>query len=485
MKTRLSFLLMAAGSVGLCLPAGAEELQVVGSGTVNVKSGAPADVRERATMAAKARAVAIAVDRVLGPDASLDPKVAPKLDQVVAQVPASAIIDTRAARVGDNYQVTVTLVLDQKQFRELLSDFGIALNTSTARAQGILAVMDEFLTTPRDIRAPVEELEEFHHEAGGSYQDTSKMASSDKSSAQGGSSFHGHGEGVSVGAVDSLSAHSASSSSAKMNVSASEHDNTSYKKLVRYQPQGVTPEKVSQTYNALIGELQDFDLRVIDNDVFRSKYFKDHPVTIDQLENSEQLSRYVGFARSDANADFFMVGTSVIIDSGTNPSTGERNCSGVVTVKTYSTLTGESIASETASEVAAGGDLNDCAGNVAKKLARVAGASIGRRVQDYWKRRNAYGREYMVTLLTKASLPLMVRMAFIHAIKATPGVESSTSRVSTDRQVQLVVTYKGTDSLDQAVATGLASNPAFSSLDARMEGTTVTFCMGPCSAIGN
>jgi hypothetical protein len=174
-----------------------------------------------------------------------------------------------------------------------------------------------------------------------------------------------------------------------------------------------------------------------------------------------------------------MVGTSIIIDAGKSANTGDLECTGVVTLKTYSTLDSESIASETFSEASTGRNINDCAGNLAKKIAAIGGPIIGARVQEYWKRRSTYGREYTLTLVG-AGLPLMVKTAFTKALKAVPGVENDVQRASTATRLQMVVTYKGTDPLDQAMAASLAANPAFATLDSRTTGNQVFLCMGPC-----
>lgn len=476
-------------AVLLAAPAAAKEIEVIGRGVAAVGPDA-AGVKIAATRAAKRTAVVNAIEKVLGPNATKDPRVAGKVDAVVAQVADDRIIDSKSARVGTEYEVTVTIVLDDKSFRALLSDLGIAVNTATVRGFSILAVMDEFLTTPRDVRAPLEELVEYRREVGHTFEDSSHSSESSASagsvrvkadssisatragaSIQGGSNFRGAAES------------SASSASSSVTAVASEaHDNEAYRKLVKYQPQGGRPEKTSQAYNALMGELQEYDLRVLDNDQFKSKYFKDQPLTIEEMQNGEHLSRYVKFAKTEANADFFMVGTSIIIDGGKNANTGDAQCTGVVTVKTYSTVDGESIASETISESAAGLDLNDCAGALAKKMARIGGPVVGARVQDYWKRRSAYGREFVLTL-KGASLNLMTRAAFTKAVKSVPGVENDTQRASSATQLQLAVTYKGQDPIDQAVATVLADNPTFATLDSRTDGNQVVLCLGPCDDV--
>ena len=458
----------------------AHEIEVIGTGTVNIHAGTPNDVRIKALRAAKRRAVEMAIDKILGPDANLNPKVAPKIAAIVSQIPESSIVAQKSSRSGDNYELSVTLVLDDKRFRTLLSDSGVAINASRARGHALLAVMDEFLTAPREIQAKVEDLVEFKRDAGAVSHDASHSREASRSVEVSASApVHANQRAVDASRSSSASVSAAASEDVK-DIGAEQHDRIDYRHLVRYQPQG-SPEKTSQTYNALMGQLQDFDLRVLDNDVFRSAYFKDRPLTIEALQNGEQLAKYVSFAKTEAHADFFMVGTSIIIDSGVNPATGESNCSGVVTVKTYSTVDGESIASETDAETAAGRNVNDCAGNVSRKLARICGASIGARIHDYHKRRSTYGGEYVMTL-DGVSLSLLQRLMFLRTVKGVPGVENVVQRSSTEKQVELVVTYSGTDPIDQAVAMSLLTMPAFATLDARMEGSKIRLCMGPCGA---
>ena len=143
---------------------------------------------------------------------------------------------------------------------------------------------------------------------------------------------------------------SSSQSAYAHNVNAEDHDNTYYKKLVKYQPQNTGPDRKNYTYNELKGQLGDLDINVIDNSIFRSKYFGDRAITLDQLENSAELAKYVDFARKDATADYLMVGSSVIYDLGVDQNSGQQACTGVASTKTFSTKTGEDIGSATESE---------------------------------------------------------------------------------------------------------------------------------------
>jgi len=540
MKKRLLTMALALAMA----PALAKDFEVTGRGSAPISAGNPQTVRALSLAAAKQQALVAGIDKINGPESTRDPKVAAKVAGILDQLGDERFVNRRSQAVGDAYETSVTLLMDDKEFRTLLSDAGIAANTSTARSFSVLAVMDEFFTTPTDLRAPLEELEEFSHERGNSYRDKSAASSSSKRAASSAasasaavdarmaasgraSSSHdnrydasastamsaaardGYGSASMSGAASgsvasrdkgasraqyaasgSLKAASASSSASASasssasrsvtDVAAEEHDNVHYKKLIRYQPQNRGPEKTSLTYNALKGQMQDYDLKVLDNDLFKSKYFQNKPVTIEQMQQSADLARYVGFARSDARADFFMLGTSVIIDSGRNPATGEYACTGVMTVKTFSTASGEDIAAETTAESASGQNANDCAANVSKKLAAVGGPAVSARIAEYWKRRGTYGHEYIITLQGK-DLGDAATRGLSKAIKAIEGVEKSTLRSQTDSEYQLVVVYKG-ESLKDEIDDRLDALPAFAARRSRVENDQITICMNTCAA---
>lgn len=537
-KTLIALSCLAAFSL-----AHAKEIQVIGEASVPA-TGSPLAIQTTARAQAKLAAVSNAINAVLGPDATKDPAVAEKLQRIASQVANDSIIKSDGAVVGPEYILNVTLALDDKQFRKLLSDEGVAANTSTTRSYSVLAVMDEYFTVPSDPNAPAEVIEEYKSSKGRSFKDKSVSAKSDKQAAasksseassvdarasaqarasgsydtrldasgkeaaqgfarEGGdsasfsgsrsASFSGSdkgqfsGESKAATSYKAANASSRSDASAKSgasvsakNVASEEHDDVYYKKLVKLQPQNRGPEKISQTFNALKAELQAYDVKLLDNDMFKSRYFKNKPLTLEQMQNSEELAKYVAYARQDGKADFFMMGTTIIFDTG--KMNGEAICSGVMTVKTYSTMSGEDIASGTASETAAGINPNDCAGNVSRKLANFGGSEIAASIQDYWKRRNTYGKEYILTL-KGVSLPLMTRTAFSKAVKSVPGVEKDVQRYSSDKEIQVVVTYKGSDPIDQAVAMNLASNSAFANLDSRTDGDQVTLCMASCASL--
>jgi len=465
--------------------ASAGEISTIGRASVPIGKDAAA-TRAEATAQARKAAVTAAVEKVLGAGAARDPRVAGKLDAVVAQVPDEAYVDSKASSAAGQYQLALTLVLDDKAFRTLLSDQGIATGTATARSASIMAIMDEFITSAREVNAPLEELTAYRRETGAAFRDRSRASSSSRAGSSSDDSHTAHLDTYDGSAGDhhhaSDSAHESSRASARRDVAGEAHDNEYYVRLVRYQPRKATPERTSQTWNAIAGQLQDYDLRLLDNDVFRSRYFKNRPMTLDQLGGGAALAPYVRSAKSDAKADFFLVGTSVIIDTGKNPDTGDVECNGVVSLKTYSTVDGESIASETVSDVTSGRNLDDCSANLSRKLASIMGPIIGARVQEYWKRRDTYGRE-IVLALRGATLPLRTKAAFVKAVKATPGVERDQQRTSASNLLELVVSYKGADPLDQALALQLGEDRAFDQLDSRTDGNQITLCLGPCDKV--
>ncbi len=524
--------------------AAAKEMEINATGTVAVDSGNPQTVKIMAFKKAKRKAIIAGINRVNGAGSTDTEAVQDKIESILDQVNDDLFINRKGQTVGDDYEMSLTLIIDDKEFKTLVLDAGIATNATTAKSYAILVLMDEFFTLPSEINAPLEELVEFSSEQGSSFKDKSRSASSSKESSVSGSrnaatvsaraSSSASGSGAYNNRLDASSSGRASASarngsgSARAsasgsnqisaresgryagaqsqsaqykgassssnfaassskesasnvnNIAAEDHNNVHYTKLVKYQPHNRAPEKMSLAYAALKGQLQDYGMKVLDNDLFRSQYFKNKPITIEQLQNSEENSKYVQYAKKEANADFFMVGSSIIIDSGKNEATGENICTAIMTIKTYSTVSGEDIASETVSETASGINTNNCAAAAAKKLAEVGGPIIGSRIQDHWKRSKMYGAEYVLTL-TGQNLSLMSRMAFSKAVKSVPGVEGDIQRASSDKEYQLVVTYKGSDPLDQAVAMRLMENPIFASLDSRTEANEITLCLGACA----
>jgi len=445
-------------------------------------------------------AIVTAINKVLGANSSDKPEVQAKIDSIAGQVESFKLNETDSPqRIVNDYVLTVTLTLDEKKFRKLLSDEGLAANTSTTRSAAVLMLMDEFFTKPSDINAPIEELVEYKRDKGSQKAEASGSASSDVGSAavdaaavesaqQQGSvaaanpNFQGqasNSSSYSAGArVTATESHDKKSASFKQ-AAQEKHDNTYFKKLVRYQPRNVGPEKQNYTLRSLAGIFQDYDIKIINNDIFKSKYFGNKPITLDKLQSGKELAKYATFARKEANSDFFSIGSSVIIDTGKSNDTGNATCNGLTSVAIYSTNDGEEIASESVSESASGDSSDQCRGNIASKLAENLGKIVATRVQEYWKRREMYGREYVVTYSGK--LNLGSRTAFMNAVKKTQGVAKAVQRSSSDSEYQVVITYKGEIPIDQAIAGELVAVPTFANIDSQVEGTLVKLCPGSCS----
>jgi hypothetical protein len=497
-------------------------------------------VRTSALRQAKRNAVLAALDKVVGAGTSRNPDVQAKLDDLVVQVGDDSFYGVTPSSADGQYQVSVTLRMDDKALRTEISDLGLALNTTATRSQPILVMMDEFFTTPTNLHAPLEELTEFRHEEGSHYNEKEAAASS-KSSAYAASSNaayaskeqaafavndksanrvsaahdtrvagaaqDGYGDAAAVSARDAgrfdasgesshqaagaasrqvaaaesskVAAASSSQSAYAHNVNAEDHNNTYYRKLIKYQPQNTGPDKKNYTYNELKGQLGDLDIKVLDNALFKSRYFGDRAITLDQLENSAELTKYVDYARKDATADYLMIGSSVIYDLGVDKSSGQESCTGVASTKTFSTKTGEDIGSATQSESSIGASSDDCRARLAVKLAGSLGNQVGKRIQEFVKKRSMYGAEYTIRL-TGDNLSLMTRTAFSQALKTVPGLEKAAPRQADAGRVEVIATYKGSDPLDQAVAMALSGNPQFASLDSAVDGNVITLCMNGC-----
>lgn len=525
MKVSLKLAAAALAACGLVQFAHAIEIEAKGLGVVSKSASSNVQIiRSEAMLLAKRNAVLAALDKVVGAGTRNNPKLQAQLDDLVTQVGEEVFYDPVPDAVGDQYRLSITLRMDDKSLRALVSDLGLALNTQAVRSQSMMVMMDEFFTTPTDLKAPLEELVEFRHEVGAKYKENEAAANSSKSAyaasdkqayavkaAQSGrvnaardsrlaaASNDGMGGSGAVAARDSarlsasnssrydaagarsqnVAAASSSKAAYAHSVNAEEHDNVYFKKLVKYQPQNTGPDKKSYTYNEFMGQLGELDIKVVDSTLFKSRYFGNQAITLDKLENGADLAPYVTYARKEATADYFLLGTSVIYDIGTDQSSGMRACTGVASTKSFSTKSGEDIGSATQSDSATGSTPDDCRARLAKKLAENLASQVGKRIQDYFKRRNMYGSEFVVRL-TGGNLSLMTRMAFSQALKSIPGLENQVQRQATSDQIEVIASYKGSDPLDQSVAMALASNPQFANLDSMVDGNVVILCMNGC-----
>lgn len=472
--------------------ANALEISVSGTGKSVITSDVTT-VQALAKNEALQNAIFIAVERTIGADNTLQKNVSRKMDSIISQLEVYKISDDyRSHREGNTYVMTATLKIDDKKFRKLVSDMGIAINTVKSRAAGaMLVIVDEYYTTPTFMNAPLRDLTEFSTESTQSHKEMEAASASHKAASGATSSYRG-AAGVSArngygGSYSGAAAVRGKSSRASMEQGKASyargesdfaHTRVNFKRLIEYQPKNTSPDKRNDTIGAFKRQLQESDLTVISNDLFRSKYFK-RPITIESLQNSEHLSKYATYARKDAKADYLTIGTSVIVDNGTDSSTGLFTCDGMVTVSTYATEGGEDIASDAVTESAQGSSTDQCRTNVAIKMGERIGSVIATNVQEYWKKRSMYGREYYVVL--QGSVPLATRLAFSKALKSTQGIDGNVEqRSSNGSETEFVATYKGSAPVLEAIAENLVTIPAFSNIDAITEGNRIFFCPGKC-----
>lgn len=506
-------LLASIIALGLVSPALASELSINGEGAAPITADI-ALTRESSQLAAKRDAVFAAIRKINGPQAGDDPKVKAALDEIAKQVGNDSIRDVSTRRdAANNFVTSLKLVMDDKVFRKLLGDAGIAIKT--ANSYPILMVMDEYFTTPTDSSKPLREVVEFfsdksaHHvenvQADASSSSSSSSAERSHSSAQGAANVnaarsvnvHEYGVGSAQGRAhvsesanynESSASASASKSAAQEssslthNIDAGQKDVQSYKKLVEYQPQQTTPSERSYTYEAVVREAASYDLNVLDNSLFRSRYFTGKPLTLQELQAGPELARYVAAARDEMKADYFLMGSTIIYDLGKDPATGVARCDGVVTLKTFSTADSKVLASDARSESASGNSPDQCRVNVANKLAGFTGNVVATQIAEYWKNRNMYGQQYAVKMVSLlGQLNFQTKRNFGKTLEQLKGVkELPVQRKNDNKEVEFSLQYSGEVPIADAIGELMASSPAFTAypnFDVATSGTNVRICL--------
>lgn len=441
-------------------------------------------VVDKAQSQARANAINLLIDRTLGSNASKDPRVQEKFEDIVSQSSTYILNENYGGDMEDqNYVAKAYLVVDETAFRELLSDMGVALNTAKTRASGILIVMDEFFAQPSNLRENVltEEVTtyKYDYDKGIKEKEVASSSSYAKSAAKGSSanaykidakskgnynanasagyangySAVGYSAGASGSHNNSLKASGASASTYNKTASSGsksnygyfmdyrEKENEFFQNIKRYDAKSPKAENLNYTQPALVNAFNTYDIRAIDNDVFKSKFFNGKPITADKLSNSAVLATYVNAARNEAKADFFAIGVSYITDNGINEYTGKNVCDGNVFVKIYSTQSNELIAAGTFTETASGNSADQARAAVANKIGNELGEQLSKKIQDYWKKRQMYGSEY--TLVFKGNFVPAERIMLNKQISSTEGVQNVSLRMSDGTKCEYTINYKG------------------------------------------
>ena len=492
----------------------AEDVVVSGIGSSLITPDI-AVTRASSLQSAKRDAVVKAITKLNGATASNDPKIQAAVDQIIVQIGDDKIADQQNSKdAANNFITRVTIRIDENELRKLIQDHGIA--STTARNYSIMVVMDEFFTTPTDQSKPLRELVEYSHDktatsdastissdlavssntasAKSDYSGSANVSARQSSSATFNADDYGGGGYGSARQNSGYSAsnrENANSSSDSTNVSVAvanldkksfdqKKDVVNFKKLVEYQPQNKGPEKNNYTYAALVREAG--DLNFLDNDLFRSKYFTGKPLTMEEMQNSSELARFVAAAR-ESKADYLMVGNSIIINNDKNPNTGAFVCDGLVTLKAYATEDGSVLTTDARNESATGNSPDACRVAVANKLAGFVGRSLGSNIQNYWKLRDMYGREYNIRLVSLlGNLSDDIKDSFAESVESIGGLQSKVNeRKSTRSEYEVAITYKGDKSVARSISSALKKLPVFAKTERKVEGTTLKFCLeGPC-----
>ena len=518
-KISLHAISLALAAIFIAAPAIAQNM-VIGEGRTAIGAGDASSIRNAAKQEALRDAVIKAIKDATALDAS-DSRYAAIVNELAKQLRDVRVREE--VREGADFVTRVEANVDRVQIKNAIR--GTDLDKLNDRSFSILMLVDEFVTSTRDLKLPLRELTEYSYDSGASYKDATRAASASSSARQsaiaGSSSvnaasasstqiagasksavavkdYTGSGaasasgnysgknsEAASYSAKDNIaassSAKSGSASTYQANVSASSHEKESYRKLVEYQDSS-KPTPNSVFLASFSGNLRDYDLRLLDSSITRSKFFGDRKITLSTLSNSADMANFAEFARK-SKADFLMVGSSTVVGGEVNPATGMQTCSVTAELKVFATAGSEQISSAAQSTEAAGRNIEECAAKASTKIANMLAPEFANRTLGYWADRAARGRQYTVEF-KGPSLSLPLRMAFAKALQQIPGATDVETKESSDALISATVTLKGKVDAMEQVYGAVSSQPAFAAkaLDGTTQGETVVLCLNSCSA---
>lgn len=497
---------VAAGTLALAATAAADDA-VLGEGRAPLGSGNSAAIRGAAKQEALRDAVLKAIKDATALDAS-DDRYAPIVNEVAKQMRDARVASEET--IGNEFVTRVEVTVDRKQIKNAIR--GTELDKLSDRSFSILMLVDEFITSTRDLNLPLEEFTEMKYDAGSSFRDKSIRASSSKSSSSAavgysasvdaaagassrisgsqtdaGGTRSGQGNATAAAALSTRENYAAAGSSKSSrsaidarNVAASSHETASYKKLVKYQDTS-KPTSKPLFLNEFAGKLRDYDLRLLDALNAKSKFFGDKPISLALLSNGAEMSKFSEFARTKANADFLMLGSATVIAGERNPATGDIGCVVNAEVKTFATAGGELIASMAESTQASGPNIEGCAGVATQKVARLMAPSFASSTLGYWADRAARGRQYTVEF-KGGNLSLPMRIAFAKALRDIDGASAVEKKADSPDGVRVTLTLKGkADAMEQVFA-AVSNQASFAGreLDGDVQGELLTLCLGKC-----
>ena len=496
---------------------------VFGEGRTPMGAGDASSIRNAAKQEALRDAVVKAIKDATALDAS-DPRFASIVNEVAKQLRDVQVREER--REGADFVTRIEALVDRRQIKNAIR--GTDLDKLSDRSFSMLMLVDEFVTSTRDLKIPLRELVEFNSDSGSSFRDKSLKASGSTASsnsavaassnvnaatasstkvngsssasmaAQGrdangsgavaasqNKNFSGQANSAAAYSAKENFAATASSQSSKAaidkkDVESKSHDTVSYRKLVEYQDTS-KPSSNTVFLSAFSGNLRDYDLKLMDAAITRSKFFGDRKITLAALTNGAEMAKFSEFARK-ANADFLMIGSSTVIEGEKNPATGQMSCVVNADIKAFATAGSEVIATATESMEASGANIEACAAIASKKIADLTAPVFAGRTLGYWADRAARGRQFTVEL-KGAGLPLPIRLAFAKALRDIPGAGDVEKKDDGDSGVKVTLTLKGKGDAMELIYGAVSAQPAFSSktLDGKVEGEQITLCIDKCA----
>lgn len=419
------------------------------------------------------------IDMTVGVNASKNPKIIAVFDNLYSQFDSCITDRNYTGEVRDNtYIAKVDLTVDNTTFREKLSQYNIDLYTQKVRSSSILLVLDEFFCPPSDLTTSVltKETTTYNYKKNESYKNNATLkasSSSNHKSSSAGAYVGWTGAGV-YGSKHSSGAKSAVNY--KHNEGYSDKENEFYQNIKEYQPKNPHIDKQNNTLPALVNVFNKMDINSKDNSMFKSLYFKGQPITSDKLKDSAQLASYVKYAKDTARADYFGIGTSVIVDNGKNADTGMNTASGVANVAIFSTLDGTNIASGTVRATSSGDSADDARAAVAQKIGNELGENLASSIQNYAKNRMMKGSEYI--LVIKGNFLPAERINITKNLKNVSNIQNVTLKTMELGKLEYSINYNGEDPVGDAIflqltETNLANK--FNHYDYSIHGNQVIF----------
>lgn len=517
---------LAAGLVA-ALPVASEARAdtVSGNGRATITKDVET-VRNLATLEARRDIVRAMLTRTLGEDRVREASV-DTIDRMAGQIRPDMIASQTSERLGREFVVHLTADIDQGWFRTMLSDFGLDSPSQRADAdrQLILVYLDQEDGTATNLSAPAQVEVDYTRRTGGSFSDTSSVAASSKEA--GGSSYRNasgsstaasgayrqragaaygasgrggsaagsssaasaggfSGRSSSASATKASSAYAAAASfSDKTNVQAEVHDDTTYHARVVYQqpPRSADADAIRAGLN---GTLLDYGVQVADSWMALSAYF---PSGVPRYSDLKRNPSYGGFLSSlkARNTPFFLGGTFRVTQSGRDPASGRSMCSGQLDAGAAASADGRVIGSGVFSATALGDSPENCASNLAVKMASSAAAGLGPKIQRFWRdrARASVGQDMRqqanyTLVLRSAKLDMGLQQDLLDAIAATPGAQMEAFVSSGASELRLTVSYAGTTPLQFALFQQLRARPAFAAMQSTVDGRAITLCLSSC-----